>query len=552
MREELKGFFIKPLVPFAERRFIRMKIALINPLKFQEKLVKRNEVVSLLYLKQFLMKYGYNADVIDFELEDGIVDIDEVTKMISGYDIIGISCYYPFNPLRLASIIKEYVDDVYVFAGGPMASLEYKDLLFYESPIDAVVINEGEWSLLRLIRCYESKEQVFNIKGVATYRDGEIEFEQRMFEKDLDKFPYPRRPYGYYKNFIPTVISSRGCNGKCTFCSTRYTGFWRGRSATDVYEEIEHIVNEHGETHFQFVEPNFLHDGNRANNIADLIMELPCKVTFDFACRIDSILVCEQVIKQLKRAGAIKVLLGVENFSNKVLGNWRKEITCEDIGEAIKILRDNELAFSVSIILFFPEVSVQELIFNIEQIDRLEIINYVENLYNALILIPGTKMNLSTKKKQWEYKDNYIREIYERCIDYRTKIMIDMNDFCLINVDYIKLFMVNAFYKIMELNKLKELLNMPILKIQINEDDIFCLNRKVCFEGDKRCINMETGMITQLDDISLKVLNYISNKNFYWIIEDLKSVADTYSDSRNKIIEIICILLRNRIILIEG
>lgn len=63
---------------------------------------------------------------------------------------------------------------------------------------------------------------------------------------------------------------------------------------------------------------------------------------------------------------------------------------------------------------------------------------------------------------------------------------------------------------------------------------------------------METGMITQLDDISLKVLNYISNKNFYWIIEDLKSVADTYSDSGNKIIEIICILLRNRIILIEG
>lgn len=39
---------------------------------------------------------------------------------------------------------------------------------------------------------------------------------------------------------------------------------------------------------------------------------------------------------------------------------------------------------------------------------------------------------------------------------------------------------------------------------------------------------METGMITQLDDISLKVLNYISNKNFYWIIEDLKSVADVW------------------------
>ena len=46
-----------------------MKIVLINPLKFQENLVKRNEVVSLTYLKQFLGNYGYNEDILELKME---------------------------------------------------------------------------------------------------------------------------------------------------------------------------------------------------------------------------------------------------------------------------------------------------------------------------------------------------------------------------------------------------------------------------------------------------------------------------------------------------
>lgn len=527
-----------------------MRLALINPLKFQHNLIKQNEIVSLTYLQQFLFNHGHIADIINLEMENNSPHLSELKKLVK-YDMIGISCYFPFNPLDLANAIKSIDCKIYIFAGGPMASLGYKELLYKNSPIDAVIINEGEWSLLELVENYIKKRSLSSILGVATFIDGKIKFERRMFENQLDKFPFPHRVQGYYEKFIPTIITSRGCNGKCTFCSTRYTGHWRGRSPANVYAEIQHIVIEHGQTHFQFVEPNFLQDGQRAYTIATLIMNLPCKVTFDFACRINSIIKHQYAIKQLKNAGAIKVLLGVENFSNVILDQWKKEITCEEIQKAIKILNNNELAYSISLILFHPDVSITELKLNIKYIEKLSIINYIENLYNALLLIPGTKMNLTTKNKEWHFKDKRIENIYKACLDYRTDLEKWANPFYI--EDYEILFTVNAFFKNFELNKLKQLLHMPITQIKLNKSDVFLPNTEVYFEKDKKnikCVNRELGMIIQLDDNSLKVYKYVINKKVFKIIKDLKNLAPIYQEEKNIIINIMILLLKNRILLI--
>lgn len=530
-----------------------MEIALINPLKFQEDLVKRNEIVSLTYLKQFLIENGYETDIIELEIEKDVSCNQNKILEMREYDIIGLSCYYPFNPLKLAAQIKKIHCNALVVVGGPMASLLYKELLFENSPIDAVIVNEGEWSLLELVKRYSHQSSIENIKGVAIYNNGNIDFERRLFESDLDKFSYPYRKEKYFEQFIPTVISSRGCNGRCTFCSTRYTGNWRGRSPQNVYSELQHIVIEHKEKHFQFVEPNFLHDGKRAGEIAQLIMELPCKVTFDFACRIDSILQYEDIIQQLKRAGAIKVLLGVENFSNNILKKWMKDVTCKQIEDALKILKRNELAFSISLILFYPEVSLEELIFNVKQIERFDIIYYIENLYNALILIPGTKMNMSTEKKDWKFLSKEAEYIYRECIKFRDELEKRKNDFGVITGEYKLLFEINAFYKKYELDRLKQLLGLPVEKKQIDVDSYFVLNPTITLEKENKvyhCIIRETGIVIQIDEDTEKVIHYIRNKNVFWVINDIEEISNEYVLQKKIVLECICFLLRNRIVLI--
>lgn len=530
-----------------------MKIVLINPLKFQENLVKRNEVVSLTYLKQFLGNYGYNADILELKMEEEVSRNELELWGIKKYDVIGISCYYPFNPLDLATYIKKINSNALIVAGGPMASLLYKELLFEKSPIDAVIINEGEWSLLELIQCFDYKRNVKNIQGVAIYNNGKIDFSRRMFENELDKFSYPYREKGYFKRFIPTLISSRGCNGRCTFCSTRYTGNWRGRSPRNVYSEIQHIVIEHGEKHFQFVEPNFLHDGKRAVEITEYIMQLPCDVTFDFACRIDSILQHKESIQQLKKAGAIKVLLGVENFSDSILKKWKKDVRCNQIEEALSILKKNKLAFSISLILFYPEVSLEELIFNIKEIEKLEIIYYIENLYNALILIPGTQMNMSTQKKEWKFLSKEVEDIYRECMRFREELNDIMNCFDILKSEYKLLFETNAYYKKYELNKLKQLLNLPTKKAQISKESIFYLNPRIAVEKEQEmyhCINEETGIVIQIDENIEKMMDYIKDKNIFSVIDDIGEISGEYKLQKSIILEWICFLLRNRIVLI--
>lgn len=393
------------------------------------------------------------------------------------------------------------------------------------------------------------------IEGVATFQEGKIEYTRRFFEENLDKFPYPQREEGYFEKFIPTIISSRGCNGRCSFCSTRYTGNWRGRTPENVYLEIEDIVLHHKQNHFQFVEPNFLQDGARAQRIAELLEKLPCDVTFDFACRIDSIVNHKNVITKLKKAGAIKVLLGIENFSNFILEAWKKDITCKQIEEAIKILRSNKLAFSVSLILFHPDVTIEELIFNVKEIEKLDIVYEIENLYNALILIPGIKMNVTNQKKEWKYKEKQICHIHKACLEYKEQLDKYCKDFSLSMIDYKTLFELNAFLKWYELDRLKELLGLPVQSKKIEKESVFILNSRIGIQMEGktgRCINEETGVVFQVDNILIEVLNYINNRNVFWIIEDIKKIGGEYKLEKSKIVERICFLLKNRFILIGG
>ncbi len=91
-----------------------MKVALINPFKFQGALIKKNEPVGLNYLKHYANKYGYTVDVFDFETIEYVDDKSILKDISSSYDIIGISCYYPFLPEKLASQIKAMKSNIII------------------------------------------------------------------------------------------------------------------------------------------------------------------------------------------------------------------------------------------------------------------------------------------------------------------------------------------------------------------------------------------------------------------------------------------------------
>lgn len=398
-----------------------MNIALINPRYETErfKVIKQNEPVSIQYLKSYLNQNGYECDCIDFFLYEDYKSL--LLYIAENYGVVGISVFYPFNPVPLAKELKKLNQNVIILIGGPGATLNFETFLAYDSPIEYALFNEGEYNLKVLIDYLHEKVSVDSLLNLAYKKQQEIIIKKEIKFLDINTINYPLRAKSEISNYIPSIVSSRGCNGKCIFCSNRYMGRWRGRNYNNVVDEIEYISKKLEQRYFQFIEPNFLGDIERGYQIANEIIRRNLDVSFDFSCRVDSLINGKYAIEQLKKAGASRLLLGVENFYNDTLEAWNKEIKYENIGEALNFLNETNLPCTISLILFHKEVSKKELEFNIDAIENIDSIRKIDNLFNKMIFYPGTRLNCTKEIIEWEFDQDEIKFAYEKCINYRKK-----------------------------------------------------------------------------------------------------------------------------------
>ncbi len=132
---------------------------------------------------------------------------------------------------------------------------------------------------------------------------------------------------------------------------------------------------------------------------------------------------------KLKESGAVKVLLGVENFDDDTLAYWKKDINSAQISKAVEILNQIELGYSISLILFHPRVTIRQLQANIEIIERLGVVNNIENLFNYLRLIPGTALNPSKEKLDWEFEDRRVAKVLNHCLEFEDYYQRNISDF---------------------------------------------------------------------------------------------------------------------------
>ena len=96
-------------------------------------------------------------------------------------------------------------------------------------------------------------------------------------------------------------------------------------------------------------------------------------------------------------------------------------------------------------------------------------------------------------------------------------------------------------------------MNLPTKKAQISKESIFYLNPRIAVEKEQEmyhCINEETGIVIQIDENIEKMMDYIKDKNIFSVIDDIGEISGEYKLQKSIILEWICFLLRNRIVLI--
>lgn len=378
-----------------------MKVLLIYPASGVESRQGRKEPLGICYISAYLKKYGHTTRVVDQidETNDDILDIVNTFKP----DIVGISSMtynYP-NALNLAKRIKAEYGDVTVFFGGTHAS-GMPDIV-KEPAIDVVVIGEGELTTLELVNTLEktpSLDNLEHIKGIAFLKDNDVYITPpRERITDLDNLPFPDKsdlPMEKYKGLelkyllnrrMSSIHTARGCSGFCTFCTTPmlYKDGWIARSAVSIVDEMEHLVRDYKIQTIFFADEDFMKDRNRVFAICDELIKRKVEVFWFCFSKITDIE--PTILKRMKQAGCINIMLGIEAMHDESLKKIAKRTTVEKTKAAIRIAHKTGLIIGGTYMLGYPWETSETLMAGLKELKKLKL----DHVYlNYITPFPGT------------------------------------------------------------------------------------------------------------------------------------------------------------------
>lgn len=385
------------------------------------------EPVGILFLASYLRNEGFMVDIFDPQI-DGDEDLIELERRCNRYpyEFVGISVLTSADNsidvvTNMSKVIKKVLPDTIVGCGGVGASLRHKE--FVSIPyVDLVMIGEGERTITAVAKNIEmgNKDGFENIPGVATKR--KVDFIKQDLIQDLNSIPFMARDTldERIKNLSPEMIKQfevrifcgRGCFGTCTFCAnysvaSLCNGYRvRQRSVESLVIEMEELHQKYGVNRFSFWDDNFLAVGEeglqKAKKINELFSKLSFKPIFGIQTRVDT--VTDEIVALLQSVGMQNVYLGVENICKEELKLLGKQVTPEQIKNALRILykygysykSESPYRLRIGYIAFTPYTTVKAIQENFQFIEEFE--------------IPINKLN----KKLLAFHDTPIRTLIER------------------------------------------------------------------------------------------------------------------------------------------
>ncbi len=249
---------------------------------------------------------------------------------------------------------------------------------------DIVLIGEAEFTLLELIQAIKNKERDFShIHGLAFSQNGNIiRTTRRNAIRNLDELPFPAwdliniEPYrkmwlkssGYFSMNIGTT---RGCPFKCNWCAKPiYGNRYNSRSPQNVVKELIWLKEKFQFDHIWFCDDIFGLKPGWINEFADQAEKENLHFKFKIQARAD-LLLQEDNIKNLGRAGCDNVWMGAESGSQKILDAMDKGTTVKQIAVATTLLKKHGIKPSFFIQFGYPGETKEDIKMTIRMINDL-------------------------------------------------------------------------------------------------------------------------------------------------------------------------------------
>ncbi|MCH8207836.1 MAG: cobalamin-dependent protein, partial [Nitrospinae bacterium] len=282
------------------------------------------------------------------------------------FDMVAISAMTPgYKSAReYARIAKEA--GIYVVMGGYHPTALPEEVLA-DPNVDAVIRGEGELPFRDLVLNGPGPD----VLGLSYQDNGDqVHNGPQSLIRDLDLLPMPNRklrPVRFGEKgdaySVDTVFSSRGCIAKCTFCAndTMNQNF-RPRSPEHFVEELEQIHDSKVKKIVKFYDSIFLFDPARVEKIMELMFKRNLtNFRIYTESRSDDMIRCKHLMKDLKRLGFEKILIGIESPDEATFKKLRKGGSVGKHEKAIRILQEADIRMDAFLIIGHTHETEQDI-----------------------------------------------------------------------------------------------------------------------------------------------------------------------------------------------
>jgi len=347
--------------------------------------------LGTLYAAGLMRERGYEVDFMDTMFSTGP---DEVLAAIKkhepdyfviyddGFNYLTKMCLTNMREaaFRMISIAKEHGCTVMVSSSDSTDHFEK----YLQKGADFILIGEAEFTLHELIESINNGADNFHsIEGLAYYSGEEIvKTPGRKVIKDLDSLPFPAwdlldiSPYKstWLKHagfFSMNMGTTRGCPFKCNWCAKPiYGNRYNSRSPQNVLEELKLMKSKFGFDHIWFCDDIFGLKPGWVKEFADLVNLENFQFRFKIQVRAD-LLLQEDYIRDLARAGCDSAWMGAESGSQKILDAMDKGTTVEQIYEATRLLKKHRIKPCFFIQFGYPGENNEDILKTIHMINEL-------------------------------------------------------------------------------------------------------------------------------------------------------------------------------------
>lgn len=249
---------------------------------------------------------------------------------------------------------------------------------------DFILLGEAEQTLTELVHAIGLRQTNFlGIPGIAyMLDDAVVKTVKRNVLRDLDSLPCPawdlvnidayRKMWLKHKGYFSlNMATTRGCPFKCNWCAKPiYGNRYNSRSPQNVVAELKMLKEKFNFDHIWFCDDIFGLKPGWVNEFAGLVEKEQLHFRFKIQARAD-LLLQENYIRDLARAGCENIWMGAESGSQKILDAMDKGTTVEQIFEATRLLKKNGIHPSFFIQFGYPGETKDDIVKTINMINKL-------------------------------------------------------------------------------------------------------------------------------------------------------------------------------------